>query len=111
MSKYHSRKVVAHGIKFDSKRERDYYLFEILPQIQSGEIIDLTLQPLYVLQPAFTKNGKRYRAITYKADFWLKFKDGHEEIIDVKGFETPVFRLKQKLFEYKYKNLTIKVVK
>lgn len=111
MTKYHSKKAEADGRVFDSKRERDYYLFEILPKLQSGEIVKIQFQPRFLLQPAFQKNGKKYRAIEYVADFEITYRDGHEEIIDVKGFETPVFRLKQKLFEYKYKNLTIKVVK
>ena len=55
-----------------------------------------------MLQPGFTKNGKRHRPITYRADFRVRYKDGHEAIIDVKGYKTQVFRIKQKMFEYKY---------
>ena len=111
MSKYHSVKAVADGRVFDSKAERDYYLLVLLPLLQSGEITAIKFQPKYELQPAFTKNGKHYRAITYVADFEVLYKDGHKEIIDVKGVETKVFRIKKKLFEYKYKNLNLKVVK
>ena len=30
---------------------------------------------------------------------------------DVKGFETKEFKLKQKMFEYKYKNLSLVLIK
>ncbi len=111
MTKYHSVKVEADGRIFDSKMERDYYIFELLPKLQSGEIVKIQFQPRFLLQPAFWKKGKRYRAIEYVADFKVVYKDGHKEIIDVKGFQTAVFQLKRKLFEYKYKDLELKVVK
>ena len=38
-------------------------------------------------------------------------KDGRHIVEDVKGIETEVFKLKKKLFEYKYKDLEIKIVK
>lgn len=109
--KYGNQKVEANGILFDSKAERDYYLLFILPRIQSGEITSVKIHPKYVLQPAFEKNGKKYRAITYSADFEVQYKDGRKEVIDVKGVETQVFKLKKKLFEFLYKDLHLVVVK
>jgi hypothetical protein len=111
MTKYHSVKAEARGHIFDSKAERDYYLLHLLPLKQSGEIKKIIFQPKYELQPGFSKNGKRYRAITYIADFEVIYADGHREIIDVKGVETKVFRIKHKLFEYKYPKLSLKIVK
>ena len=50
----------------------------------------------------------------YKADFrYILAEDDRIIIEDVKGSTaviTDVFRLKQKLFEYKYPELTIKIV-
>ena len=50
------------------------------------------------------------RPITYRADFRVTYVDGHQEIEDVKGMETEIFKIKRKMFEYKYPNLTLKVV-
>lgn len=101
MSKYNNKKVVCDGITFDSKAERDYYLY-LLELKQRGIVTDIQLQPSFLLQEKFRKNGKLYREITYKADFEVTYSDGHIEIVDVKGMVTKDFAIKQKLFEYKY---------
>lgn len=111
--KYHNTKTVADGIKFDSKLEAERYAqLKILER--AGVIRDLELQPEYELIPSFKKNGKTWRKIVYKADFRYILADGDRIIIeDVKGSTaviTDVFRLKQKLFEYRYPELTIKIV-
>lgn len=112
--KYHNKKTVIDGIKFDSKLEAERYTqLKILERV--GVIRDLELQPEYELIPSFRKNGKTWRKTVYKADFRYILSDGDRIIIeDVKGSTaviTDVFRLKQKLFEYKYPELTIKIVK
>ena len=111
--KYHNKKTVADGIKFDSKLEAERYAqLKILER--SGVIRDLELQPEYELIPSFKKGGKTWRRTVYKADFRYILADGDRIIIeDVKGSTaviTDVFRLKQKLFEYLYPELTIKIV-
>ena len=104
-SKYHNKKVIYDGIKFDSKKEMAYYIKLKLLE-KSGEIKDLQLQKEYVLQDSFKLNNKTYRKITYKADFeYISTKDDKLHIVDVKGSKsmiTEVFKLKQKLFAYKY---------
>ncbi|EQA5494605.1 DUF1064 domain-containing protein, partial [Listeria monocytogenes] len=60
------------------------------------------LQPEFILQDSFVKNGKKHHAIKYRADFLVRYKDGHEELIDIKGMLTKEFRIKQKLFEMRY---------
>jgi hypothetical protein len=60
------------------------------------------MQPRYLLQEAFEKDGKKYRRIDYVADFEIHHLDGSIEVIDCKGFETTDFKIKKKLFEYKY---------
>ena len=111
--KYHNTKTVADGIKFDSKLEAERYAqLKILER--AGVIRDLELQPEYELIPSFKKNGKTWRKTVYKADFRYILADGDRIIIeDVKGSTaviTDVFRLKKKLFEYKYPELSIKIV-
>lgn len=109
MSKYNNKKVVCDGITFDSKAERDYYLY-LLDLKQRGIVTDVQLQPSFLLQEKFRKNGKLHREITYKADFEVTYADGHVEIIDVKGMMTKDFAIKQKLFEYKYPKLRLLLV-
>ena len=111
--KYHNTKTVANGIKFDSKLEAERYAqLKILER--AGVIRDLELQPSFELLPSFRKNGKTWRKTVYKADFRYILTDCDRIIIeDVKGSTaviTDVFRLKQKLFEYKYPELSIKIV-
>ena len=111
--KYHNKKTVADGIKFDSKLEAERYAqLKILER--AGVIRDLELQPSFELIPSFRKNGKTWRRTVYKADFRYILAEGDRIIIeDVKGSTaviTDVFRLKQKLFEYRYPELTIKIV-
>ena len=105
MSKYHSKKVTYDGITFDSKKEAARYKqLKLLENI--GYISELKLQPVYVLQEGFKKNGKTYRKITYRADFEY-IRDGKTFVEDVKGMKTEVYKLKKKLFEYKYPDLGI----
>lgn len=111
--KYHNTKTVADGIKFDSKLEAERYAqLKILER--AGVIRRLELQPSFELLPSFRKNGKTWRRTVYKADFRYILADGDRIIIeDVKGSTaviTDVFRLKQKLFEYKYPDYTISIV-
>ena len=111
--KYHNTKTVADGIKFDSKLEAERYA-QLKIMERAGVIRDLELQPSFELLPSFRKNGKTWRKTVYKADFRYILCDGDRIIIeDVKGSTaviTDVFRLKQKLFEYKYPELSIKIV-
>jgi hypothetical protein len=108
MNKYNARKTVIDGIKFDSKKEAARYC-ELKILLQAGEITDLELQPEYILQDAFIKNGKKYRAIKYRADF--RYKDyGKIVVEDVKGMRTPVYKIKKKMFEYRYRDLELKEV-
>ena len=111
--KYHNKKTVADGIKFDSKLEAERYA-QLKMIERAGVIRDLELQPEYELIPSFRKNGKTWRKTVYKADFmYILAEDDSYIIEDVKGSTaviTDVFRLKQKLFEYKYPEYTISIV-
>lgn len=100
-NKYKNQKVVIDGIKFDSKKEANRYReLKLLERI--GEITDLQLQVRYELLPKYEINGKKIRAINYVADFVYK-EHGAEIIEDVKGVRTDVYKIKKKMFEYKYK--------
>ncbi|MBC2151558.1 DUF1064 domain-containing protein [Listeria innocua] len=108
-NKYNAKKVVIDNITFDSKAEAAYYQQLKLLKM-TGEVVSFDLQPEFILQDSFVKNGKKYHAIKYRADFLVRYKDGHEELIDVKGMLTNEFILKRKLFEMRYMQ-SIKCVK
>ena len=108
MSKYRAKKTEIDGIKFDSRKEaRRYTELKLLER--NGDIENLTLQPRFLLQEGFRKNGKAYRKIEYVADFMYR-QDGKLIVEDVKGIKTDVYKLKQKLFEKRYQDLTIKEI-
>lgn len=107
--KYHSKKTVIDGITFDSKAEAHRFV-ELKTLENAGRISHLKLQPEFELIPSFKKNGKTYRRCVYKADFCY-MAEGRFIVEDVKGFKTEVYKLKRKLFEWRYPDLTIKEVK
>lgn len=79
-----------------------YYRDVILPQVESGGIKSYELQKKYELQPRFTHDGKNVQPITYVADFFIKFSDGSEQVIDTKGMPDTTALLKRKMFWYVY---------
>lgn len=91
-------------IVFDSVLEMKYYRDVVLPLMESGEITKCELQKKYVLQEGFTHDGMKVRPITYDADFYLEYRDGHSEVIDVKGCPDTTAKLKRKLFWHQFPN-------
>lgn len=109
MNKYRNKKVQVDMYVFDSIRESQRYK-ELKLLERAGEISNLELQPHFLLQESFKKNGKTYRKIEYIADF--KYTENEKTIVeDVKGMQTDVFKLKHKLFEKKYPDLELKIIK
>jgi|SRR5579875_459564 len=100
-SKYRNKKTVVDGISFDSIAESIYYQ-QLKWLKQANQIKDFKLQPKYILQEGFKKNGKTFREISYKADFEVHNLDGTIQVIDIKGAITKEFAIKRKLFERKY---------
>ena len=101
--KYHNKKVEYDGYTFDSIKEKNYYIKLKLLE-KAGKIKELELQKEFELQPSYKLNNKTSRKITYRADFTYKTtEDDKLHVVDVKGFRTDVYRLKKKLFEYKYR--------
>lgn len=68
MNKYRNKKTQVDMYVFDSiaesKRHKELALLQ-----RAGEIQNLELQPRFLLQESFKKNGKTYRKIEYIADF------------------------------------------
>ena len=102
-NKFHNKKIIIDNIKFDSKKEANRYQ-ELKILEKTGKIKNLERQVKFELIPSFKFNGKTIRSINYIADFVYEI-DGKEVIEDVKGskyMETETFKIKKKIFEYKY---------
>ena len=108
-NKYNNKKTVIDGITFDSKDESLYY--QALKNMKANGLIkDFELQPKFILQESFVKDGKKYRAIHYIADFKVINNDGSFYIVDIKGILTTEFKIKMKLFNYKYPDIELKLI-
>ena len=69
------------NITFDSILEMKYYRDVLCPLVESGDVVDYELQKPYELQPKFKHDGKTVQPIKYVADFFIVYKDGHEEVM------------------------------
>lgn len=109
MNKYRNKKVIVDDYIFDSIQESKRYK-ELKLLLRAGQIQNLELQPHFLLQESFKKNNKTYRKIEYIADF--KYTENGKTIVeDVKGLQTDVFKIKHKLFEKKYPDLELRIVR
>lgn len=99
------------GIVFDSKWEAETYklLSTLLPKD-----VKIHRQINFLLQEKFkAPNGKAVREINYLADFVISREEQLQDnvipddafVIDSKGHLTDIFKLKNKMFMYKYRAL------
>lgn len=107
--KYNNKKTEIRGVIFDSMMESEYYVY-LLQEQEAGRLVDIQLQPVFLLQPAFRKFSTPIRKIEYIADFLVTYADGTRVVIDVKGALTDVFRLKAKLFDYYHPDLELLLI-
>lgn len=114
--KYNNKKVEYNGILFDSKKEKDRFVF-LKEAEEQGLISNLQRQVKFELLPAIkekyikhlkTKEKECERtvqlAISYTCDFQYE-KDGVMVVEDIKPSPALIpkeFVLKEKLFRYKY---------
>lgn len=96
LSKYRAIPTLVNGIRFASKAEAARYQ-ELLDEQAAGQI------RWFIRQPSFDLPA----GLRYVADFLVVWTDGTVSVEDVKGMETDVFKMKRKLFEAQYQNLTI----
>ena len=115
--RYNHTTVEADGLKFDSKKEHQRYVF-LKNAEDNGLITDLRTQVKFELIPAVTeeyvehlktkdkiKTRTLQLAITWTADF-VYLKNGEEVIEDVKPSKfllSDRFVIKEKLFFWKYR--------
>lgn len=94
--KYRASSTIIDWIKFSSKLESRFYQYFIDIGIEI-----LELQPRFILQEKFELNGEKIRAIEYVSDFKIKHQ-GDVFYVDSKGFLTPEFKIKLKLWKKIY---------
>jgi hypothetical protein len=110
LSKYNAKKTEVDGIIFASRKEADYYK-ELKLRQKAGEIKEIVLQPKFCLLEKFRdKVGVLHRPIYYIADFEVLDANGATLIIDTKGMQTQVYKIKKKLFLSKYPDVNFKEV-
>lgn len=103
--KYKAEPMVVDGIKFPSTKEANYYC-DLKLLKRAGVIKDFDRQVPFVLQPGYRqKDGKAIVAIKYYADFVLTYPDGHQKVVEIKGYKTDVYNLKKKMLFYKYPDI------
>jgi hypothetical protein len=94
MTKYRAKPTKIDGIRFASKREAKRYQ-ELKLLFRAGLIRELQLQP------EIDCIVEDKHLFTYRADFSY-WENGKNVIEDVKGFKTPVYRLKKRIIEALY---------
>ncbi len=106
-NKFGNRHVTVDGIRFDSIKEaRRYHELKLLEY--AGQIQNLKVQPRFVLQENFKRDGQTHRKIEYVADFryWENGKDIVEDVKSAITKKHPVYALKKKLLLKKYPEIT-----
>jgi hypothetical protein len=98
-NKYNAKKCTVDNITFDSKAEARFYQLVKFRQL-TGEI------KYFLMQVPFRLPG----GTIYRVDFVLFMADGSVEYIDVKGFQTQVFKIKKREIEAVYP-IELKIVK
>lgn len=122
MGKIYHERVEVDNIKFHSKTEAEFYQYITLNKEAMG-IKEIELQPEFLLQEKyllvenkvilcndekeFKKLQRKYpgctvQPIKYISDFKITFNSGRVDIVDVKGMKTVDFRIKEKMFNFKY---------
>jgi hypothetical protein len=102
--KYGAVKTCYNGIRYDSKAESrwarwlDMLKLAALPK---ERVVNIERQVVYQLAGG----------IRCKLDFRVTYADKHMEVHEVKGFETPEWKLKLKLFREAHPDVVLRVVK
>jgi hypothetical protein len=89
MSKYHSERTNGYASRKEARFAADLAILA-----RAGKILDLREQVAFTLIEG--RNG--VQGIKYIADFcWKDADTGVAHVADVKGYRTPVYRLKKKM--------------
>ena len=95
-NKYGAKKTEYNGVVYDSKREASY--------AQELDLKKNEKQPAERVvhverQWRIRLNVNDVKICDHIIDFWVEYADGHIELVEVKGYETAVWKIKRKLLE------------
>jgi hypothetical protein len=111
--RYSHNQVMVDNYLFDSEQEADYYRLLKL-KVANKEIFSLKVHPEYVLIEPFIYEGRQIKATVYTPDFsysdLTQYNTQEDVAIEVKGFPTPDFELRAKLFKSKYPNVRLVIM-
>src|SRR6476661_2411625 len=94
-NKFGAKSTIYNGIQYHSRKEAGYAA-ELDLLKKAGEIKDWERQ----VKISLDVNG--HHITNYFCDFLVTMKDGSQELHEVKGFETEIYRLKLLLLEATY---------
>lgn len=107
VSKYRAKKTEYNGEIYDSKAEAR---FAMLLDFAKRERKDMSIKVVDVKrQFKYRVHVEGVHICTYKLDFLVTYANGTTKHFDVKGYRTPVYKLKKKLVEAIYKIKIIEV--
>ena len=109
-SKYNNKKPEKYDRKWDSQMELEFYEYNLKLKEQ-GQVVDIELQPVFLLQDKYIYKGKTIRKMEYKADFKIIYSDGSVIVYDVKGMILNDFKLKWKLLRFKYNDMDFRLIR
>jgi hypothetical protein len=96
--KYNAKPTIVDGIRFDSKKEAEYYV-ELKLRVSQGEV------KFFLRQVPIHLTG----GVRFIIDFQEFHADGTVHFVDVKGVQTAVFKIKKTQAEALYP-ITIEIV-
>lgn len=94
-SKYSSKRTFYNGVWYASKKESKR-AYELDMLLKAGEVKKWTPQVKY----EFVLNGKKI--CSYFLDFLVEYSNGEIRYEDVKGMQTPVYKIKKKMMKAFY---------
>lgn len=95
-AKYGNKKTAYDGVEYDSALEANCAA-QLDRMKRAGLVTGWDRQVKFPLAAG----------VKYVADFYVVYATGNPRVIDAKGVELPMFKLKRKLFEEKYGPLTV----
>lgn len=102
-NKFKAIRTTINGVTFASKKEANYY-WQLKLRERAGEVSHIELQPTYDI----IINGQHICKV--KLDFrYYDNRDKCYHIVDVKGLDTPVSKLKRKLVNAQH-NICVEIV-
>lgn len=103
-NKFNAVKQTYNGYSYDSKREAQYAA-ELDWMIKAGEV------EKWERQHKISLDVNDVHIANYYMDFKVYFNDGRVEMHEVKGAETPLWRMKFRLAKALYPDYNFKVIK